>query len=132
MDLKVRKTTFAGRTYRWLGSAFGLQYTDGVTLDLAKFDFSTVFTTRRIPGGVVLGKVTASGKYGPYDNAAVDGREVAVGILFDDLDVPDGESTGDRPVAMITRANIIEANLPTNHGLDANAKTDLTSRIWFK
>lgn len=31
--------------------------------------------------GTVVGKVTSSGKYGPYDHSASDGREFAVGIL---------------------------------------------------
>lgn len=34
-----------------------------------------------LPIGQVLGRITATGKYGPYDDAAVDGRAVASGIL---------------------------------------------------
>lgn len=36
--------------------------------------------------GTVLGKITASGKYKPYDNDASDGSEVAAAILYADCD----------------------------------------------
>jgi len=35
-----------------------------------------------IPSGCAIGKVTATGLFGPYDNAASDGREVAYGLTF--------------------------------------------------
>ena len=52
-----------------------------VTLDLSKFTKATHYPDNYIPSGVPLGKVTATGKYGPYDNAASDGRETCVGFL---------------------------------------------------
>lgn len=42
----------------------------------------TVPASTTLVPGYVLGKVTASGKYVPYDNASSDGREVAAGILY--------------------------------------------------
>ena len=36
--------------------------------------------------GHVLGRITASGKYGQYDNDASDGTETAVAILAEDAD----------------------------------------------
>jgi hypothetical protein len=41
-------------------------------------------STTMVPGYVV-GKITASGKYVPYDDASSDGREVAAGILYGKL-----------------------------------------------
>ncbi len=35
--------------------------------------------------GTVLGRITASGLYGPYDAGVADGRETAVGILWEDV-----------------------------------------------
>ena len=35
--------------------------------------------------GTILGKITATGKYIEHVNAAVDGSEVAVAILYDDI-----------------------------------------------
>ncbi|WP_052280796.1 head decoration protein [Nocardia vulneris] len=75
-----------------------------------------------IPSGVVLGKVTATGRYGPYDNSASDGREVAAGHLFSSLSVTGLTTVGG---ALVVHGFVREAKLPTNHGLDANAKTDL-------
>ena len=39
-------------------------------------------TAKALPAGQVLGIVTASGQYAPYDDAATDGTEVAVAILY--------------------------------------------------
>ncbi len=36
-----------------------------------------------LPAGTVLGIVTGSGEYAVYNNGAVDGTEVAAGILYD-------------------------------------------------
>jgi hypothetical protein len=91
-----------------------------------------VFTSLVIPSGVVLGKVTASGLYGPYNDSLSTGVEVAKGHLFTDVDVKQiveivhGTTlTGSVLAAMLIRGVVIEAKLPTNHGLDANGKTDL-------
>ena len=40
--------------------------------------------------GEVLGKITASGKYAKYDDAAIDGTEVAVAILREKTDASGG------------------------------------------
>jgi hypothetical protein len=52
-----------------------------------------VVTGEVLVRGTVLGKVTASGKYAAYDNAASDGTEVAAGILCEDVDATDGDVT---------------------------------------
>lgn len=242
MDLKVRTKTWTGRSYEWLKSEMGTLHMQTVTLDLDTFDFATTFTTKVIPAGVVLGKITTSGKYGPYDDAgtnevqtvtvtgtptggtftltysgqttaaiaynanaaavdaalealsnidagevtvtggpgpgtpwvvtftgdlqgtnvaemtaddalltggttpavavttttagvagATDGRGAATGFLFETVDVSHIEGTdlsGEIVVPMLVTGFIREAKLPTNHGLDAAAKTDLIN--WFK
>lgn len=53
-----------------------------------------------IPNGTVLGKVTASGKYVPSLNSASDGSQVAVAVLFSDIDAPDADA--DVPATAIT------------------------------
>jgi hypothetical protein len=69
--------------------------------------------------GQLLGKITASGKYTAYSDAASDGSQTAVGILF--LHAPD--KTVDQQAVLIARdAEVIEANLT---GLDANGRADL-------
>lgn len=71
--------------------------------------------------GTVMGKVTASGEWGAYDNAAVDGREVARGILYSD--VPAGAV--DRKAVLIARLAEVKAGKLT--GLDTPARTDLAA-----
>lgn len=246
MDLTVRTQSWVGRSYRWLRSAFGTNDCVTVTLDLDRFDFTATVTNGIIPAGTVLGKVTATNKYGPYIDAGAaevqrititgtpdggsftitfngqttaaiaynataaavqaallalsnvdageitvgggplpgsfvtltfggdltgnvnavtttdsltggtspatavttttagtagpaDGRGTALGILFEDVDVNQviqlsgtRDVTGDRVVPMMWHGAIIEALLPTGHGLDAAAKTDLGSHFkWW-
>jgi uncharacterized protein YbjQ (UPF0145 family) len=42
--------------------------------------------------GTVLGKVTATGKYKPYDNDASDGSQTAIGVLVYDADATDADA----------------------------------------
>lgn len=133
IDLSVRTLTLAGSDHSWLASAFGTNTGRSVTLDLSTFDFATTFTSKMVPSGVVLGKITASGLYGPYSDAAGDGRTTATGFLLTDVDVADfitdlGSTTltGKKVLApMIIQGIIREAKLPTGHGLDAAAKVNL-------
>ncbi len=82
-----------------------------------------------MPSGVVVAKLTASSKYRQYvDGVGSTGVETALGHLFTTVDLGGTTST---VVEDVTAAlfwgpgEVIEANLPTNHGLDANGKTDL-------
>lgn len=133
LDLSVRTRTFAGSDPSWLGSAHGTTSNRTVTLDLSKFDFASTFTSKMIPSGVLLGKVTSSGLYGPYNDALSNGQETAKGILFTDVDVADfitdlGSTTltGKRVIApMLITGIVVEAKLPTGSGVDSNGKTDL-------
>lgn len=132
IDLSTHKKTWAGSDMRWIGSEEGTRSNVTVTLNLALFDFASVFTSLVIPSGVVLGKVTSSGLYGPYNNALTNGQEVAKGHLFTDVDVMElveiahsTSLTGSVAAPMFIRGVVIESKLPTNHGLDSAGKTDL-------
>jgi hypothetical protein len=86
-----------------------------------------------IPSGVVLGKITASGLYGPYDDSLMTGVEVATGFLFTDVDVrahiaAAGSTTltGVKAMAaMMITGIILVAKLPTGNGLDTAGRVDL-------
>jgi hypothetical protein len=123
MRLAQRSETFTPpEDQSWLGSSHGTSNADPITLlDDA---FLTDWDDGIVPSGVILGKVTATGLYVPYDEDGVDdGREVAAGILAT-TKVLNGVG-GKTPAALQWHGEVIEAKLPTGHGLDAAAKTDL-------
>lgn len=128
-DITVRTTTFTQGSRSWL-----LFEADGVTgpvpratgvINFALFTAGTHYPDGFLPAGLVLGRVTSGGKLGPYSNAAVDGRQTAVGFLFNDTPVP--TNTADPVVVALVDsfAAISEARLPANHGLDTAAKAEL-------
>lgn len=50
------------------------------------------------PAGTVLGRITASGKLTKYTSAAVDGSEVPVAVLLDELVLAAATDTPCRPI----------------------------------
>lgn len=45
----------------------------------------TVAASTTLAPGAVLGQISASGKYVPYDDSYSDGREVAAGVLYGEI-----------------------------------------------
>lgn len=129
-DISVKSDTYQAEDRSWLGSAHGTEATNTITLDVSSFTEGTHYPNGFIPSGVVLGRISATGLYGPYSNGAGDGREVAAGHLFDSTKVPTNGADVGAP--LFVHGQVVEANLPTNHGLDANAKTDLAGRITYR
>lgn len=122
MDLRFQSETFTpAEDQSWLGSAHGTEATETITLDASAF--IGTFTDGIIPSGVVVGKIAASGLYGPYDDEAIDGTEVAAGHLFTTIDTKEGAV--DSPAALFTHGKVVVANLPTDHGLDAAGAADM-------
>lgn len=74
-----------------------------------------------LPSGTVVGRITASEKYGEYDNTLMDGRETAVGVLRHAVDVSEGDILGN----IIVGGDLKHDQLV---GLDANAVADLNGR----
>jgi len=127
MDLSLKTESFTQDRRDWLGSAHGTDAPVGATLDVTKFTSGTHYPDGYIKSGIPLGKVTASGKYGPYDDTAADGRETCVGFLFTAVDVKSGSTTV--VGSMLLHCFIKEAKLPVT--IDAAGKTDLGSRVVF-
>lgn len=101
----------------------------GITL--APASFLVAFPTGIVPSSVVVGKITSgadTGKYGKYDNAAVDGRGTAAGLLYTyvnlgvNLQSPTGSAT---TAALFDNGIVVEPKLHALSGIDAAAKTDL-------
>lgn len=127
-EIAQRSTQYAGEDRRWLDGGFHGQNTNrDVTLDGDLFVVGT-FPDGRVPSGIVLGVVTATKLAGPYDDAATDGRQVAVGHLLNTEVVRPGA----RILTAAVRHGVVNENLlPTGHGLDAAAKVDL-SRVTYQ
>ena len=78
----------------WLASLVGVQDTNTITLDLAKFTANTHYVTSANPAlqgrnvmksGIPLGKVTSSGLYAPFKSDATDGTQNLAGFLVSQI-----------------------------------------------
>lgn len=81
-----------------------------------------------IPKGTVMGRISASGLYVPYDDDGTDdGRRVAVGILVDDVDPTVSADASDLRLngSMYVRGTFYTDKLA---GMDANGLADLGGR----
>lgn len=70
-------SSYAG-SFKHLRTKRGLDTGKTVTLDVSKFTKSTHYPNGFIPGGVVLGQVTSSSKFGPYAAKANEVQHIAV------------------------------------------------------
>lgn len=66
MDLTQRTDAFAIDDQSWLGSRHGVNNAQSVTLDTSAFTPSIHYPDGFFKSGIALGKITATGKYGPY------------------------------------------------------------------
>jgi len=78
MDIAVHTDVFAIEDRSWLGSAFGTNATRTITLDLSLFSSTTHYPAGYLPSGMVLGRVTSSGLYGPYSGTTEEVQSVTV------------------------------------------------------
>jgi hypothetical protein len=76
----------------------------------------TVLSGQTLEAAAVLGTVTASGKYKVLDPAAVDGSEVAAGILYVAVDASAADAEG---VAIVRLAEVNAAELVWPAGIIA-------------
>ena len=68
----------AAEDRQWLASETGSN--DAKTVELDRTTLIAVYTDNIVKSGTILGIITSTGKYGPYDDAASDGRQTAVGV----------------------------------------------------
>ncbi|WP_432158649.1 MULTISPECIES: head decoration protein [unclassified Streptomyces] len=130
MDLSLKTESFTQDRRDWLGSQHGTDAPVSVTLDVSTFTAGTHYPDGYIKSGIPIGKITASGQYGPYDDTAVDGRETCVGFLFTAQDVDARRVASTKVVgSMLLHCFIREAKLPVP--IDAAGKTDLGARVIF-
>jgi Bacteriophage lambda head decoration protein D len=129
IDIRTVDTWVAGKQ-DWLKTRKGFDTCRSITLDMSTFTYADHAPNGFIPSGTVLGKITATGLYGPYDPDGGDGREVAEFLLFEDTIMESGQ-TKDVSAAGLWEGVVSEAKLPVpananvDGKIDANAKTDL-------
>jgi len=96
----------------------------GITLD-ASLVTADGNGDKILPKGQTIGRVTATGRYGPYDNAAVDGRQDAKGFLFESVNLKKGNAV----TGLMIGGSVIAMRCT---GLDAAAETDLAGSFLFQ
>ena len=129
-DINVQTTNYQAENRGWLWGTHGTGPGDNpsATLDVSLFTQATHYPNGYIPSGTVLGKVTSSGLYGPYDPSATDGREDAAGLLFGTL-----KATGRPAGALVVHGFVQASRLPFQSGTgsaDSAAKTALNLIHW--
>lgn len=128
MDLSVRSETFGGDNQTWLSAQHGTDFGRSITLDTSAFTAGTHYPTGVFRSGTPLGRITATGMYGPYNNAAADGTETLAGFLLTPVKAP-AATTTDVGGSLFEHGRVVEANLPI--AIDAAGKTDVAGRISF-
>jgi hypothetical protein len=126
VDISVRSETWGVEDRSWLGSAHGTEATRTITLDVSAFTEATHYPDGYIPSGTVVGRITATGLYGPYDDALATGQQVAAGFLFNSISI---KGTADVGAPLLEHGMVIEDRLPAESGYDAAAGTDMAGRI---
>ena len=135
MDITLQPTeTYVAEDRSWLGSRDGTDVTQTVTLDTSTFTEATHFPDGYIPSGTVLGRITATDLWGPYDDDATDGREVGVGFLYSNTKVRTGGPTVGAPIHWrgVIRADRLPRLTTETGGLDAAARVDLAAKFWIR
>ena len=95
------------------------------TIDFSKFTANTHYPNGYIPSGTVLGALTTGGRLAPYNNAASDGTQTAVGILYNPIQVP-ADTARKVQVAYVDSFAVVSlSRLPAASGIDAAGQVDL-------
>jgi Bacteriophage lambda head decoration protein D len=131
-DIRVVTTRHQTANRSWCVSLHGTEVTPNVQLDVSAFTAATHYPNGYLLSGIVLGEITATGLYGPYDDTLETGQEVAAGILWDDERIPDLSAlTKDKAGTILIHGFVKTARLPianaaTGGGfIDAGALVDL-------
>ena len=133
-DISVQTTAYQVEKRSWLLSQHGTDpgTTPSITLDVSAFTAATHYPNGYLLSGIVLGKLTAGGKYVPYVDAGVDGSGTAAGFLFASVKIPNLlDLTKDVGGALLVHGFVDPAKLPIANAaagggfLDANGRIDL-------
>ena len=130
MDLSIRTEVFGQDDQSWLGSEHGPEAARTITLDVSTFTAQTHYPNGYFPSGLALGRISATGLYGPYDNNAGDGRNVLAGFLFTAVKAPASDTT-DVAGAILEHGKGKTAKLPVPLDNIPQAQASVGTRIIF-
>ena len=115
-DFAIETRTTGGVDNRWLASAHGVTAVPG-TLDISSV-IGEVDQYGYIPGGVALGKITATGQYGIFDTTGLltDGTELLAGFTREATNVKTSLNvtlpSGKASIAVVKTATVNRTYLP--------------------
>ena len=99
----------------------------GITIAAAVRDSGSTPTTT-LRRGLVVGKITASGKFAQYSNAATDGTGTAAGILVHEVDLLGPYASAQDATGLILVHGYVKESVCI--GLDEDGKADLKHVIF--
>lgn len=123
---RMKTETIGAGDQSWLGSTHGVYNCRTGTLSLAAFTAATHYPDGYIRSGTPVGLITATDMYGPYDNAAVDGRGTLTGFVYTDQNVTAGD---DVAAPILDHGKVKPDLLPI--AVDAAGQADVAGRIIF-
>ena len=102
----------------------------GVIIDSTARDAGSTPTTS-LRAGLVLGRVTVTGRWKEYDDGDSDGTNVARGVLLEDVSLLNKAGTAVNVASAMHFGGFYDQDLL--YGLDANGKADLKAlHVTFK
>ncbi|MGI5144800.1 head decoration protein [Plantactinospora sp. CA-294935] len=117
MNLAPVTEAFGQDDQSWLGSEEGTDRAISITLDTSAFNAGLHYPDGYFRSGIILGQITATGLYGPYNAAAADGTETAAGLLLCAVGAPSATTT-DVQGAMLWHGRVLLSKLPIAEGLN--------------
>jgi hypothetical protein len=131
MDLSPQTTTTSGLSDKsWLDSTHGLDMNRPITLDLTKFVEADHYPDGSIRSGTALAEITATGLFGPYDDALANGQQVMAGHLYEDEKVNAGSTKAG--AALFRHGAVRRDKLPATSGIDAAGEADVAAHISYR
>lgn len=140
IELDVTNDSWGVGSKEWLKNRKGLDTCRSITVDISLFN-ALHYPNGYIPSGILLGKVTATGLYGPYSPLLANGLDVNAGHLLNDVMVRDsgGNAFTKSASALFWEGIVDTTKLPTFTGaasaigvLDANGRTDVAAFIRYE
>jgi hypothetical protein len=135
MSIAVTSTSYQVDNRSWDLSPSGNQPGENPsgTLDVSAFTAATHYPNGYFLSGIVLGQLTAGGKYVPYVDAGTGGAGVAAGILAYAVKVPTlSDLTVDAPCAVKVAGFVDAAKLPIANAASGGGFLDTSGRAELK